>query len=81
MPAQKLARLQMPLLCLSGGRSTPAARRSVALLHGLLPNACPAHVPEAGHMGPVTHAPLVNPHLLGFLQTQLNQGTAAALAA
>ena len=81
MPAQKLARLQMPLLCLSGGRSTRSAQRIVALLHGLLPNAWHAHVPEAGHMGPVSHAPLVNPHLLAFLQTQLNQGAAATVAA
>lgn len=81
MPAPKLGRLQMPMLCLSGGRSTAAAQRIVALLRALLPNAQHERVAEAGHMGPVTHGALVNPHLLAFLHAQLQQGTPAAVAA
>lgn len=73
MPAAKLARLLMPTLCLHGGRSTAAAGRIVALLRGLLPNARFARVADAGHMGPVTHAPQVNPLLQDFLQAQLLQ--------
>jgi pimeloyl-ACP methyl ester carboxylesterase len=73
MQAPKLSMLLMPLLCLSGGRSTPAAQRIVALLKTLLPHARHERVPEAGHMGPVTHAEQVNPRLGAFLHAQLGQ--------
>ena len=80
MSAAKLARLRMPLLCLSGGRTTPSAQRIVALLQGLLPHARQQRVADAGHMGPVTHAPRVNPHLLDFLEAQLAQPAPLAWA-
>lgn len=70
LPARTLARLGMPLLCLRGGRSTPAALRVAALLQVLMPQARHELVAEAGHMGPLTHAAEVNPRLLAFLDAQ-----------
>jgi len=67
LPVHVLARLRMPLLCLRGSRSTPAARSIAALLQRLLPQGRHDEVPEAGHMGPLTHAAAVNPPLLAFL--------------
>lgn len=60
------ARLTMPVLCLSGERSTAAARRIAGLLRALLPGAQHETLAGLGHMGPITHAPLVNDRLLRF---------------
>jgi pimeloyl-ACP methyl ester carboxylesterase len=67
LPAARLARLRMPVLCLAGDRSTPAATRIAALLRELLPAARHQALPGLAHMGPMTHAALVNEHLLSFL--------------
>jgi pimeloyl-ACP methyl ester carboxylesterase len=64
-----LERLTMPVLCLAGGRSTPAARRIVGLLATLLPRAQHETLDPLGHMGPMTDASLVNERLLDFLAT------------
>jgi hypothetical protein len=56
----------MPMLCLTGGRSTAAALRIAALLRDLLPGAQHEMLAGLGHMGPITHAPLVNDRLLRF---------------
>lgn len=68
LPPDLAQRLEMPLLCLSGGSSTAAARRIAELLCGLLPKAWHMSLPELGHLAPLTHAAEVNAHLLHFLQ-------------
>lgn len=66
LPLARLARLTMPVLCLSGERSTPAALRIASLLRDLLPTAQHETLPGLAHMGPITHAALVNERLLRF---------------
>lgn len=66
LPAARLAGLTMPVLCLAGGRSTAAALRIAALLRVLMPGAQHEMLPGLGHMGPITHASLVNDRLLRF---------------
>ena len=71
LPAARLARLTMPVLCLTGERSTAAALRIAALLRDLLPGARHEMLAGLGHMGPITHAPLVNDRLLRFHGVEL----------
>ena len=63
----RLAQLRMPVLCLSGGRSTPAAVRIAALLRDLLPKATHEVMDGLGHLGPITHPTIVNARVLRFL--------------
>ncbi len=67
LPMAPLQQLDAPLLCLAGARSTAAALRVAGLLRGLLPGAVHETLPGLGHMGPITHAALVNDRLLRFL--------------
>jgi pimeloyl-ACP methyl ester carboxylesterase len=81
LPLAPLQRLGVPLLCLSGARSTAAALRVAELLRTLLPGAHHETLPGLGHMGPITHAPLVNERLLRFLGAEtssLRESTAAS---
>ncbi|MBX3637178.1 MAG: alpha/beta hydrolase [Rubrivivax sp.] len=71
LPPARLARLNMPVLCLSGGRSTPAAQRIAALLRTGLPRARHETLERVGHLAPITHAPLVNERLQHFLAGQM----------
>lgn len=71
LPTAPLARLTVPVLCLAGARSTAAARRIAGLLRSLLPGAQHETLAGLGHMGPITHAPLVNDRLLRFLGLDL----------
>ena len=64
----ELARLEVPVLCLSGARSPLVARRVVATLASTLPNATARCFETAGHMGPVTHASEVNPCIAAFIR-------------
>jgi pimeloyl-ACP methyl ester carboxylesterase len=66
LPAARLARLGMPVLCLAGDRSTAAALRIAALLRELLPAARHETLTGLAHMGPITHAEQVNERLLRF---------------
>jgi pimeloyl-ACP methyl ester carboxylesterase len=66
LPLARLARLSMPVLCLAGERSTPAALRIASLLRDLLPAARHETLPGLAHMGPITHAEQVNERLLRF---------------
>ncbi len=78
LPPQRLAGLHMPLLCLAGTRSTPAALSVATLLRRLLPTARHELLVDMGHMGPLTHAPQVNQRLRAFLQAQVVPRHAAA---
>jgi pimeloyl-ACP methyl ester carboxylesterase len=72
LPREPLARLTVPLLCLTGAGSTAVCRRIGRLLQALLPRAQHETLAGMAHMGPMTHAAQVNGRLLRFL------GTAAA---
>lgn len=68
-----LARLPMPVLCLTGARTRLATRRIGELLRFAMPNAMHETLPEMGHMGPVTHAAAVNDRISKFLGAQAIQ--------
>jgi len=70
LPAAALARLDMPLLCLHGTRSTGAARQMATLLQALLPQGRHEALDGLGHMAPVTHALGVNHRLIRFLNVE-----------
>jgi pimeloyl-ACP methyl ester carboxylesterase len=67
----ELRGLGVPILCLTGTRTRPAARRIGELLRFALPRAVHETVPEAGHMGPVTHAPAVARRIGAFLDARV----------
>lgn len=63
------ATITAPSLILGGALSPPTERRVVEKLGAALPHAR-AHILEGvGHMGPITHAPLVNEAILEHVRT------------
>jgi len=70
-----LARLTMPILLLHGARTRTPARRVVELLSAALPHAQPCELSGAGHLGPITHAALVNDCMTTHLDPVLAAGT------
>lgn len=66
-PAAAYSGLQAPLLLLGGAQSPAAARRVVAILAEAVPGARSMSVEGAGHMGPLTHANVVNEAILRHL--------------
>ena len=71
-----LGRLSIPMLFLTGARTGPAMRRIGELLALAMPQAMHRRVPEAGHMGPLTHAAEVNAQLGAFLDWQVRRTAA-----
>jgi len=66
--ARDLEALTQPVLLLSGGRTVPeAGRATCAALAAALPDARHVVVEDAGHMGPITHADVVAPITIAFL--------------
>lgn len=68
-----LARLPMPMLCLAGARTVGTTRRIAEVLRFLLPLAAHDRLAGVGHMGPITHAPLVNARIAAFLDAQVSR--------
>lgn len=66
-PMSSLAALTMPVLVMSGGRSTPAAHAVVRLLAAALPHAELLDLPALGHMAPVTDPEPVNDAIVAWL--------------
>jgi pimeloyl-ACP methyl ester carboxylesterase len=66
-PVAQISTLVMPVLLLTGSRSTIAARSVHRILRGLLPEAKVVEFPGLGHMGPVTHPEQVNEMIRAFL--------------
>jgi pimeloyl-ACP methyl ester carboxylesterase len=66
----ELARLPMPVLCLTGARTRASTRRIGELLRLAMPAATHQMLAGMGHMGPVTHAGAVAARLAGWLDTQ-----------
>ena len=56
-------RLHVPTLLLSGGWSPYLTQRIVQRLAYIIDGADARHLPGAGHMLPITHAPIVNPEI------------------
>ena len=60
--------LDVPVLLMTGGRSTPSAHAVVRLLGSALPRVTVRRFDELGHMGPVTHPEAVNAAINEFLR-------------
>lgn len=65
-----LAALPMPVLLLGGTESPASARDLLPILAGAMPGARLEQLPGLGHMGPVTHANVVNPWIADFLRSR-----------
>ena len=65
----ELARVDIPVLCLSGEQSPAATRRIAGLLTATFPRATSKRFEEAGHMGPLTHARQVNASIENFFKS------------
>jgi pimeloyl-ACP methyl ester carboxylesterase len=66
-PIDQISALKMPVLLLTGSRSTIAARGVQRMLQTLLPGAEVVEFSGLGHMGPVTHPEQVNKAIANFL--------------
>lgn len=66
-PATAYASFTGPVLLLSGERSPVAARRVASILASALPGGRLLTIEGAGHMGPLTHAPVVNDAIAAHL--------------
>jgi pimeloyl-ACP methyl ester carboxylesterase len=66
-PPDAFAHLDVPALLMTGERSPLPARRVVERLGQVMPYATVETIPGVGHLGPVTHARDVNPHVLATL--------------
>jgi pimeloyl-ACP methyl ester carboxylesterase len=71
IPRSQLPQLTMPMLMLTGARTTDVARRMAALMRSLFPHAQHEMLDAMGHMGPVTHAGEVNRRLVTFLHAHV----------
>lgn len=68
MSLADIARMDIPVLCMSGERSPAATRRIADLLTRTFPRARRVRIEDAGHMGPLTHAAAVNARIEEFLR-------------
>lgn len=66
-PLEAFRSLDIPVLYMMGARTTASARAVSRLLIGALPRVEVVQFAEAGHMGPMTHAALVNRTIRNFL--------------
>ena len=66
-PLSAFAALDVPVLYMTGARSSAAARGVARLLCATLPRVERVEFDEAGHMGPITHAAAVNEAIAQFL--------------
>ena len=71
LSAADLRRIGRPMLFLSGTRSVASMRAIRGLLRAALPDAAHEAMEGLGHMGPVTHAAVVNGRILDFVHRVL----------
>lgn len=64
---KRYAQITAPTLLLGGGKSPLAEQRVIDELARILPAATATRFPEMGHMGPITHAAIVNAAIIDFL--------------
>lgn len=74
MDMATVSQLQMPVLCMKGGRTRAATRRLGELLRIALPRARHLTFARMGHMGPLTHAHEVGRQIEAFLDGQVERG-------
>ena len=63
-PTMAAAALRLPTLLFSGGQSPFMTQRIVELLAAIMDGVQIRHLPDAGHMLPLTHAASVNPEIV-----------------
>ena len=68
-PLGAFASLDIPVLYMTGRRSTASALGVARLLTGVLPRVTRVDFDDLGHMGPVTHPDVVNAAIGSFLAT------------
>lgn len=68
-PLSDFAKLDIPVLCMTGGQSTLPAHGAARRLLSVLPHAVHREFPELGHMGPITHPELVNRAIEAFVRS------------
>jgi pimeloyl-ACP methyl ester carboxylesterase len=66
LATEAIDQLALPVLVLSGARTVPVARRISERLRALWPRAIHRVLPDAGHMGPLSHAEAVNRQITTF---------------
>jgi len=67
-PADAFAALDVPVLLMVGSKSPLSSRAVARRLARLLPRAELVEIEGLGHMGPITHADVVNERIRGFLE-------------
>ncbi|HWA11978.1 MAG TPA: alpha/beta hydrolase [Burkholderiales bacterium] len=67
-PLAALGKLDMPVLLMTGKRSTQSAHGVARILEAALPRVEHVEFEKLGHMGPITHPEAVNRAIAGFLQ-------------
>ncbi|MGA0024875.1 MAG: alpha/beta fold hydrolase [Burkholderiales bacterium] len=72
-PLAAFRTLDIPVLYMTGRRSTPAAHGVARLLTGVLPRVEVVEFENLGHMGPVTDPETVNPVIARFLESAYRQ--------
>ncbi|MEO8080601.1 MAG: alpha/beta hydrolase [Caldimonas sp.] len=70
-PRAAFLQLDVPVLCMIGGRTTASARAVTRLLAATLPRVEVVEFEALGHMGPVTDPDVVNDAIAGFLGAHL----------
>lgn len=66
-PLAAFGALQLPVLLMTGDRSTASAHGVASRLNRVMPNITRVDFPGLGHMGPITHAQRVNAEITRFL--------------
>ncbi|MBA4263550.1 MAG: alpha/beta hydrolase [Comamonadaceae bacterium] len=77
-PLSGFARLDVPVLLMSGGASPVSSLGVTRLLAGALPQVQTLTFDGAGHMGPITHGALINEAIARFLSDLPRQEESAA---
>jgi pimeloyl-ACP methyl ester carboxylesterase len=72
-PLEAFRGLDMPVLYMMGSESPASSRGVGRLLTGVLPRVQILELRGLGHMGPVTHSPIVNNAIASFLRQELTR--------
>ncbi|MFO1304881.1 MAG: alpha/beta hydrolase [Burkholderiales bacterium] len=67
----QFARLCIPMMVMTGGRTVRAMRRLEQMTQQAWPHACHRVIGAAGHMGPITHAEEFNREAAAFLEREV----------
>jgi pimeloyl-ACP methyl ester carboxylesterase len=70
IPHRAVAALDVPVLLMRGGRTTPSAAAVADQLAAVLPTVEVRRFERAGHLGPITHAAHVNAAIADHLDRQ-----------